>query len=76
MSKYTVTPDQIAVQVVETHYTVAEAASLLRVSDDYIRERVNAGVIKAVEFGSGRSKFRIPASALQDWVDSLPTLSA
>lgn len=64
--------DSVAVQVVETHYTVAEAAAKLKLSPDYIGTRIKRGEIRATEFGTSRSKYRISASALQEFIDSLP----
>lgn len=59
------------VQVVERQYSVAEAAEIIGTGVDYVYDRINDGSIRRrVELGSGRGKMRIPASALQEFLDA------
>lgn len=70
MEKYILTEDAIAVQVVERHYSVREAAEILKVGLDFIYDRLKTGEIcPVVELGDSRAKQRIPASALQKFID-------
>lgn len=70
MEKYLITPDDIAVQVVERHYSVKEVADLLRVGLDFVYDRLKTGELSPiVELGSSKGKQRIPASALQRYLD-------
>ena len=52
-----------------THYSVRTVAELLEVSLDYVYDKINAGRIKTVELGDGRSKQRIPATELARFVN-------
>lgn len=70
MEKYLITPDDIAVQVVERHYSVKEVAELLKVGLDFVYDRLKTGELSpVVELGASRGKQRIPASALQKYLD-------
>lgn len=66
----------VATQVIETHYSVTDLAERLDVSRDWVLARINSGEIRAIEFGTGRAKYRIAASEAQRFIDSLPTTSA
>ena len=62
--------EQIAVQVVERHYSVQQVQELLSVSHQWVYDRINDGTFKTVvELGDGRGKQRIPASVLQAYLD-------
>lgn len=63
--------DQIAVEVVERHYSVEQVMELLSVSHTWVYDRINDGTFTpVVELGTGRSKQRIPASVLQAYLDA------
>ena len=51
-------------------YPVAKAAEVLGVSPDYVYDRINEGIIRVVELGSGRAKQRVRADDLQAFIDS------
>ena len=71
MEKYLLTEDAIAVQVVERHYSVREVADLLKVGLDFVYDRLKSGELApVVELGDSRAKQRIPASALQRFLDA------
>lgn len=53
---------------VERHYPVAEAARLLGMSRDWVYERIEDGTFTVANFGTGKSKRRIPASSLNDYI--------
>lgn len=55
--------------VAEAAYTLAEAAGLKRVSQDYIRRAIRAGALRAKLIGKG---YRINASDLEAWWEALP----
>lgn len=55
----------------EAAYTIPEAAALKRVSPDLIRRAIKSTekpFLRAKKVGKG---YRIPASALEEWFDSL-----
>lgn len=55
----------------EAAYTIAEAAEIKRVSPDLIRRAIKSTetpFLRAKKVGRG---YRIPASALEDWFNSL-----
>jgi excisionase family DNA binding protein len=66
----TIDGQTVAVQVIERHYKVSEAAALLGVSCPYVYERINNGTFTVVEMGDGRHFQRIPASSLQAFIDA------
>ena len=56
----------------EPAYTITEAAVIKRVSPDLIRRAIKAtsgATLRAKRVGNG---YRISATALEDWFDSLP----
>ena len=70
MEKYLITPDDIAVQVIERHYSVKEVAELLTVSVYWVYDRLKTGELTpVVELGTSKAKQRIPASAVQKYLD-------
>lgn len=48
--------------------TVREVAAELRVSEDTIRRRIDAGELPAVQLGGRGKSIRIPARELQEWL--------
>lgn len=62
---------QLAVEVIERHYSVEQVMELLAVGKTWVYDRINDGTFSSVvEIGDGRSKQRIPASVLQAYLDS------
>lgn len=56
---------------VERQYSVKSAAVILDTSEDYVLDRIKDGELpRIVDLGSSRSKYRIPASDLQRFIDS------
>ena len=56
---------------VERQYSVKSAAKVLDTSEDYVLDRIKDGSLpRIVDLGSSRSKYRIPASDLQEFIDS------
>lgn len=56
---------------VERQYSVTSAATVLDTSEDYVLARIKDGSLpRIVDLGSSRSKYRIPASDLQRFIDS------
>ena len=56
---------------VERQYSVKSAAAVLDASEDYVLARIKDGSLpRLVDLGSSRSKYRIPASDLQAFIDS------
>ena len=57
----------------ETHprlmYSLIAAASVTDSSRDYLLEQIHAGHLRAKKVGRA---YRIPADALQEWIDQLP----
>lgn len=51
-------------------YTIAEVAEVLRVSTDYVYDRIREGVLARVDLGTSRAKQRIRADVLQKFIDS------
>lgn len=51
-------------------YSVAEAAGMLSMSHGWVYDRINAGELAVVEFGSSRHKQRVSARELQRFIDS------
>ena len=58
---------------VERHYPVVEVARLLGMSLDWVYERINDGTFTVANFGSGKSKRRIPASSINAYICLLYT---
>ncbi|PWC05396.1 hypothetical protein DCE94_03740 [Agromyces badenianii] len=50
-------------------YSVAAAAKVLDVSDDYVYARIKDGSLRAVELGDSRAKLRVRADDLQAFID-------
>ena len=55
---------------VERHYPVAEVARLLGMSRDWVYERLADGTFVTANFGTGKSKKRIPASSINSFIES------
>jgi excisionase family DNA binding protein len=55
---------------VERHYPVIEVARLLGMSREWVYERINDGTFVVANFGTGKSKRRIPASSLNAYIES------
>jgi len=56
---------------VERQYSVRSAAAVLDTSEDYVLARIKDGSLpRIVDLGGARSKYRIPASDLQRFIDS------
>lgn len=63
-----------AVLEVERQYSVKSAAAILDSSEDYVLARIKDGSLpRLVDLGSSRSKYRIPASDLQRFIDDRTT---
>lgn len=56
-------------QTAEEAYTLAEAAGIKRVSQDFVRRAIRAGGLRAKLIGKG---YRINASDLEAWWEALP----
>lgn len=60
----------VRVLEVERQYSVKSAAAILDTSEDYVLDRIKDGELpRIVDLGSTRSKYRIPASDLQRFID-------
>lgn len=55
---------------IERHYPVAEVARLLGMSREWVYQRLADGTFVTANFGSGKSKKRIPASSVQAFIDA------
>lgn len=53
----------------EELHTVAELAKAWRCSPWFIYSEIKEGRLRSVNLGTGRAKTRIPASAVQEYVD-------
>jgi excisionase family DNA binding protein len=53
--------------VVKPFLTIAETASLLRISQSTIRNAINSGRLRAFRFGAGRGAIRISPTDLGDF---------
>ncbi|GAA1608448.1 helix-turn-helix domain-containing protein [Leucobacter chromiireducens] len=53
---------------VERHYPVAEVARLLGMSRVWVYERMKDGTFVTANFGDGKSKKRIPASSINEFI--------
>lgn len=51
-------------------YSVASVAERLEMSADWVYDRIKAGELAVVEFGSTRAKQRVRADVLQAFIDS------
>ena len=59
---------------VERQYSVKTAAGILDSSEDYVLARIKDGSLpRIVDLGGTRSKYRIPASDLQRFIDNRTT---
>lgn len=72
------TSPEIPQQVELPLYTVADAAKALDVSPEYLYERIRGNEIATVDLGKdgGRQKLRIPANALQAFLQERLTSPA
>ena len=55
---------------IERHFTPPQAAKPLQLDPDYLRDEIRAGRLRAVQLGRGtkRPRYRIPESAIQEWL--------
>ena len=51
-------------------YPVAKVAEILSTGDDFVYSRIKDGSLPAVQLGNGRSKQRVRADDLQQFIDS------
>lgn len=51
-------------------YSTKAAADLLGMSDDWVRDRIKDGSLRAVELGTSRQKWRVRADDLQAFIDA------
>lgn len=55
-------------EVEKKAYTVSEVAALLGVSTRCVYDMVKRGVIRSVRIGKGTREYRIPKTALEDYL--------
>lgn len=53
---------------VERQYPVSETARLLGMSRDWVYDRIDDGTFVVANFGTGKSKRRIPASSINAYI--------
>lgn len=62
----------MSAQVAEQAYTIPEAAAIKGVSPDTIRRAIRATETPCIKAKKVGTSYRIAASALEEWWDSLP----
>jgi len=55
---------------VERHYPVVEVARLLGMSREWVYKRIEDGTFTVANFGTGKSKRRIPASSINAFIEA------
>ncbi len=57
---------------IEPHYTPPQAAKPLQLDPELLREEIKNGNLRAVQLGKGtkRPRYRIPLSAIEEWLRS------
>lgn len=55
---------------VERHYPIIEVARLLGMSRDWVYDRIKDGTFVVANFGTGKSKLRIPASSINAYIQA------